>query len=228
MSTTPGTTLKVVFGNEIGRVCKSVGVDSHKVMDIFCKDTKLNLSPYYLKPGFAYGGFCLPKDTRGLNALANQHGVEVPVLQHIAASNDAHIDHAVEQITRLGKKRIGVMGVTFKAGTDDLRESPSIELISRLEKLGYQISVFDPNLVSYPLHDTDYTQANNAATASRLGNINCSSAEELIWRSDALVVANADKAFRRIAKEASLQMPVIDLVRIVEPNGNKGYQGICW
>ncbi len=220
--------LKVVFGNEIGRVCKAVGVDSHKVMDIFCEDRKLNLSPYYLKPGFAYGGSCLPKDTRGINALANRHGVDVPVLANIAASNDTHIDHAVELIAAQGVKRIGLMGVTFKAGTDDLRESPAIELIARLEKLGYQVRIYDENLVDNPLHDTDYTQADSADAASRLGKMACGSIDELVGATDALVIANSDKAFKSVAKEASMSMPVIDLVRILDGSPRPAYQGICW
>lgn len=220
--------LKVVFGNEIGRVCKALDVDSHKVMDIFCKDRKLNLSPYYLKPGFAYGGSCLPKDTRGINSLANKAGVEVPVLASIADSNNTHIDHAVELISEQGCRRIGVLGVTFKAGTDDLRESPAIELISRLEGLGHEVMIFDPNLVSAPLHDTDYTQDKSAEVASRLGSMNTATAEDLTAFADVLVVANGDKTFAPVVKGASLSMPVLDLVRIVEYGKGPGYEGICW
>ena len=138
--------LKITFGNEVGKICKALEIDSHEVMSIFCQDTKLNLSPYYLKPGFAFGGSCLPKDLRALTYKALSVDVDVPVLNAILPSNKSHAEKGLQLIMTKGKKKIGILGFAFKAGTDDLRESPMVELIERLLGKGYDLKIYDRNV----------------------------------------------------------------------------------
>src|SRR5437667_9482427 len=139
--------LKVVFANEIGNLCKKLNVDSHDVMEIFCRDEKLNLSSYYLKPGFAFGGSCLPKDVRALQYRAKQVDVDLPVISHILASNTLQIQHAVDEVLETGKKKIGLLGFSFKAGTDDLRESPMVILAEALLGKGLSLRIYDRNVL---------------------------------------------------------------------------------
>lgn len=221
--------LKVVFGNEIGRVCKAMDVDSHEVMSIFCKDTKLNLSPYYLMPGFAYGGSCLPKDTRGINHLANTLGVKIPVIKNIMKSNETHITHAKDMVEMIPGKRVGFLGITFKAGTDDLRESPAIELVKQLSDNDYEITIFDPNFTPTPLHDTDHTQTKMNDIGTMLSTMATEDGASLLNDCDMLVVTHNDDSFKAIVDQAKGKMPVIDLVRM-EKNQTQAEQisGICW
>ena len=135
--------LKVAFGNEMGTICKAEGVDSHKLMDIFCMDTKLNLSPYYLKPGFAFGGSCLPKDVRALTYRGRDNDLDLPLLNSIMPSNQSHIERSIEQVIDSGKKKVGVLGLSFKGNTDDLRESPMVRFAETLIGKGYSLRIFD-------------------------------------------------------------------------------------
>lgn len=221
--------LKVVFGNEIGRVCKAMDVDSHEVMSIFCKDTKLNLSPYYLMPGFAYGGSCLPKDTRGINHLATSLGVNIPVIKNIMKSNETHISHAKEMVEMIPGKRVGFLGITFKAGTDDLRESPAVELVKQLSESDYQMKIFDPNFTPTPLHDTDHTQAKMNDVGTMLSTLSTKDGMSLLTDCDMLVVTHNDDSFKEIIEQAKGKMPVIDLVRMEKTLSNSNQiSGICW
>ena len=138
--------LKVTFANEIGNVCKRLGIDSHEVMSIFCKDEKLNLSSYYMKPGFAFGRQEPPKDVRALQYRAKEVDLDMPVIQSILASNQLQIQHAIDQIVETGRKRIGLLGFSFKAGTDDLRESPIVILAEALLGKGYSLRIYDRNV----------------------------------------------------------------------------------
>lgn len=221
--------LKVAFANEIGRICKAMEIDSHEVMNIFCKDTKLNLSPYYMMPGFAYGGSCLPKDIRGINHLARIHGVDVPVLNNIGKSNDSHISHAEEMIDHLPGTRVGFLGVTFKAGTDDLRESPAVALIQRLIDKGYEVCLYDPNFKPEPLYNSDHSQNKPSPIRQMLSRLSRATPDELLDESDMLVVTHADESFKTFLKRVSSITPVIELVRLFEKETVDGeYHGICW
>jgi len=214
---------KVCFANEIGRLCQALNVDSHEVMDIFVKDTKLNISPYYLKPGFAFGGSCLPKDTRGIKHLAESLQIDTPLINGLNNSNDAHIDHVVEMVIKSGCQKVGICGLTFKAGTDDMRESPNETLMHRLTEHGLNVTFFDP-LVSgqYKFHSDDKT--NSAIHGKRSQNLN-----EFVEKSELLILAHDDEYSDLTCQLSSADHKIIDLVR-VQPNSDckAQYQGICW
>jgi GDP-mannose 6-dehydrogenase len=207
--------LKVAFANEIGAICRSTHVDSHELMRIFCQDTKLNLSPVYLRPGYAFGGSCLPKDLRALTYLARSHDLQVPVLEGILASNAAHKQRALNMVTALGKKRVGVLGLSFKDGTDDLRESPTVELVEQLIGKGYTVCIFDPDVAV-----TRLTGANKAFIDRELPHIASLLVEDgasLVSRCDVIV---ATKSAPRYAQALSLvrsDQHVVDLVRLYRP-----------
>ena len=219
--------LKVAFANEIGNIAKKVNVDSHSVMDIFCQDTKLNISSYYMKPGFAFGGSCLPKDVRALTYKASSLDLNTPVLTSILQSNQQQIENGIKLITEKNKRKIGILGFSFKAGTDDLRESPVVEVIERLLGKGYELKLYDENvnLASIIGANKDYI-LNQIPHISKLM---CSSIEEVVAHSEVLVIGNGDKNFKQVAEQASADKLVIDLVRVSEDAlGKEGYEGICW
>jgi GDP-mannose 6-dehydrogenase len=219
--------LKVSFGNEIGNICKELGVDSHEVMEIFCQDTKLNLSPYYLKPGFAFGGSCLPKDLRAINYKAKELDVEVPVLSAILPSNRIQIERAVNMVTRTGKKRIGVLGFSFKAGTDDLRESPMVTLIETLIGKGYQLYLYDRDVSLARLYGANREYIEREIP--HIAQLMCASVEEVVAGADVLIVGNKAEDFKKIGSLLRDDQVTIDLVRLFEKtSSDASYQGICW
>ncbi|MEW6608871.1 MAG: UDP-glucose/GDP-mannose dehydrogenase family protein [bacterium] len=220
--------LKVCFANEIGNICKQKGIDSHQVMDIFCLDTKLNLSPYYLKPGFAYGGSCLPKDLRALLYEGKKLDLTLPILDAIQKSNEYQINLTIKKILNSGKKKIGIFGFSFKAGTDDLRESPMVTLIEALIGKGYVIKIYDRNVHIARLFGANKKYIEE--TIPHIALLMCDSMEKVIEDSDVLVIGNKAEEFKQILHKMTADKIIIDLVRVfdkTEVNVGK-YDGICW
>jgi GDP-mannose 6-dehydrogenase len=220
--------LKVCFANEIGNLCKRFGIDSHEVMDIFCRDEKLNLSPSYLKPGFAFGGSCLPKDIRALQYRAKEVDVELPVISQILPSNRLQIEHAFEEVMQTGRKNIGLLGFSFKAGTDDLRESPSVILAEALLGKGLSLRIYDKNVSLAQLvgANKEYIQKQIPHLASLL----CTTIDEVIEHSEVIVIGNPSPEFAEALATATSDQIVIDLVRIPVAGSllKADYRGICW
>lgn len=218
---------KVAFANEIGNICKGVGIDSHKVMDIFCQDTKLNLSPYYMKPGFAFGGSCLPKDVRALTYKARSLDINVPLLTSLLPSNDMQVERGLKMVMDKGSRRVGILGFSFKAGTDDLRESPLVELIERLIGKGYDLRLYDKNVSIAAL-----TGANRDFILNHIPHISrlmVGSVEEVLSHADTVVIGNGASEFRGVFDRLRQGQVVVDLVRIREGCSVEGeYDGICW
>jgi GDP-mannose 6-dehydrogenase len=219
--------LKVGFANEIGNLCKGVQVDAHKVMEIFCQDQKLNLSPYYLKPGFAFGGSCLPKDVRALLYKAKTLDLSLPILSAILPSNQLQIERGLQSILDKGHRRIGILGFSFKAGTDDLRESPMVELTERLIGKGYDLRVYDRNVQLAALHgaNKDYI-LNKIPHISRLM---VPTIEEVLSHAQTIVIGNASPEFAEVPRRVSDGQTIIDFVRVCDSRTVLGvYEGICW
>src|SRR6476469_295854 len=185
--------LKVTFANEVGNLCKRLDIDSHEVMDIFCRDEKLNLSSYYMKPGFAFGGSCLPKDVRAMQYRAKEVDLEMPVIQSILASNELQIRHAIDLVIETGRKRVGLLGFSFKAGTDDLRESPIVILAEALLGKGYSLSIYDKNVSLARLMgaNKEYIEQQIPHLSRHL----CDSVEDVIANSDVIVIGNGAPEF---------------------------------
>jgi len=219
--------LKVTFGNEIGNLCKAMQIDSHEVMDIFCLDTTLNLSPYYLKPGFAFGGSCLPKDLNAISYKAKSLDLRMPLIQSIQSSNEQQIKNAVKRVMAFGKKKIGVLGFSFKAGTDDLRESPIVELIETLLGKGYSIKVYDSNVSLAKVFG-----ANKEFIETRIPHIAelmVKDISEIIDHSEVIVIGNKSPEFEDILNKVRDDQHVFDLVRISPGLKTKAnYEGISW
>lgn len=216
--------LKVVFGNEIGRICKSLNIDSHEVMRLFCMDRQLNISPYYFMPGFAYGGSCLPKDLKGLKTLAHDLYLDTPVLNAIDESNQIHLQSVISYIENVGKRKIGVLGLSFKSGTDDMRNSPVVNVIEHFHGKGYEIRIYDKNVSISRL-----LGKNKSIIAEKLPHLNVMLQDDLEdvtnW-AELLVISNKDEAFKTIQpKNGQL---VYDLARVSGIENYEGYNGLCW
>lgn len=220
--------LKIGFANEIGALARELGVDSHDVMEIFLSDTKLNISPAYLRPGFAFGGSCLPKDLRGLVHAARRHDVRVPILENVLPSNDEHIQRAFEHVAATGKRRVGVFGLAFKGGTDDLRESPLVELCERMLGKGYDLRIYDPAVVESALLGAN--RAFIEAHLPHLRDLLVDTVAEVTDHAEVLVVGKADDDVRTALGHGTA-VPVIDLVRLPDAAARRqqeGYVGLAW
>jgi GDP-mannose 6-dehydrogenase len=224
--------LKIGFANEIGTVCKALNIDSHSMMEIFMQDTRLNISAKYLRPGFAFGGSCLPKDLRALMYKVKTLDLETPLLKSIVPSNEEHIERAFQMIHGTGKKSVGILGLSFKAGTDDLRESPMVQLVERLLGKGYAIRIYDEDvsfakIIGGNRHYIDQI-------IPHVSSLLVSGADEILAHAELLVVGKETLPIREILARTHEGQQIIDLVRI-SANGHPpsenyqgNYQGICW
>lgn len=220
--------LKVCFANEVGSICKKMNIDSHKVMEIFCLDTKLNISPRYFKPGFAYGGSCLPKDLKALCTIAHDYYLKCPVLESIGESNEVKKDDVLENILQFGKKRIGFLGLSFKEGTDDLRSSPIVDIMEQLLGKGFDIKIYDRNV-----NFSKLVGANREFILEHIPLISNFISEDIngvVSGSDIIVVVNEEIGFEEILQELPKDKIIFDLVNIKFPgrSGRERYFGVAW
>jgi len=219
--------LKIGFANEIGNICKSLSIDAHEVMKIFCQDKKLNISPAYLMPGFAFGGSCLPKDLRALAYKAKMHDLALPILTSILPSNEIQVSKGVDLIVKKGHKKVGILGFSFKAGTDDLRESPMIEAIERLIGKGYDLRIFDKNVNLARLvgANRDFI-LNHIPHISRLM---VNAIDGVLDHAQTIVIGNNDPDFLGVPNQLRDGQCLVDFVRITNRRSEDGkYDGICW
>ncbi len=221
--------LKVAFANEVGVLCKEMGADAQAVTEIFTSDTKLNISPAYLTPGFAFGGSCLPKDVRAFTYRAKELDQELPLLGAIMPSNDAHIDRAIEAVLRTRRKKVGVLGLSFKAKTDDLRESPLVQLIKHLLGEGCQILIWDRDVTLGRLVGSNRQYIEDEIP--HIGSLLRNDLQEVVKGSEVIVVGTS--AFEMDALQSALRLDhvVIDLVSSKKPlkfDGRVTLDGICW
>jgi GDP-mannose 6-dehydrogenase len=219
--------LKIGFANEIGNFCKSLGLDAHKVMKIFCQDQKLNISAAYLSPGFAFGGSCLPKDLRALSYTAKMHDLDLPILTSILPSNEMQISRGLQLIVNRGHTRVGILGFSFKAGTDDLRESPLIEVIERLIGKGYDLRIYDKNV-----NVASLVGANRDFILNRIPHISklmVGDIAAVLNHAETVVIGNKDPDFAGVPERLREGQFLVDFVRITEGGSENGnYEGICW
>jgi GDP-mannose 6-dehydrogenase len=219
--------LKVGFANEIGNISKALDIDGHQVMNIFCKDTKLNLSPYYMKPGFAFGGSCLPKDVRALSYKARSLDLDTPVINAIMPSNRLQIEKGISMITSKGNNKVGVLGFSFKAGTDDLRESPLVEVIERLLGKGYELRLYDKNVKIASL-----VGANKDYILNKIPHISklmVDSVDEVLAHAQTIVIGNGSDEFQNVTDCLSEGQIIVDFVRMGDRRSDDTqYDGICW
>lgn len=217
---------KVSFANEIGNIAKSMGVDGRDVMDVMCLDNKLNISRYYMRPGFAFGGSCLPKDVRALTYRASQMDVKHPLLSSIMSSNNEQVAKAFNIVTGYGRRKISMLGLSFKANTDDLRESPLVELAELLIGKGYDLRIFDRNVDYARTHGANREYINQKIP--HLSNLMDSDLRGVVEHGDVLVVGNNDELFETVIAEVPEGKRVVDLVGFMKTTTNGVLEGICW
>lgn len=217
---------KVAFANEIGTICKAVGIDSHKVMAIFCEDLKLNLSAYYMKPGFAFGGSCLPKDLRALTHKGKSLDLDLPLLNAILPSNERQVRNGIRMILAKGGRKIGVLGFSFKAGTDDLRESPLVDVVEYLLGKGFQLKLYDRNVNLAALTGANQDYILNHIP--HIANLMVDSMDELLEFAETIVIGNSASEFRQVPDRLRPNQSIVDLVRISPATSSGAYDGIGW
>jgi GDP-mannose 6-dehydrogenase len=214
--------LKVVFGNEVGAFCRELGVDGGEMMDIFCKDSKLNISARYLKPGFAFGGSCLPKDVKAILAEVGRRGLKLPILESILSSNEVHLKRCIGMVTDAGKRKIGLVGLSFKEGTDDLRESPAVELAERLIGKGFDVRIYEPSIGPGKLHGTNLHFIERSIP--HIWKLLASNLEELMGHSEVVVVMQQISKAEDLAIFEAMRpdQTCIDLVRTLSSSATGG------
>lgn len=218
--------LKISFANEVGNICSSLGIDSHQVMDIFCKDKQLNISNYYFKPGFAYGGSCLPKDLKGLQTLAHDLYLQVPLINSIHRTNEIQMQRSISVLMKYSRHNIGFLGIGFKAGTDDLRNSPAVEMAETLLGKGFALSIYDRNVHTSELTGTNKEYINQHIP--HLSRLLVKDASALVGWADVLVVCTKEPEFIDLLSKVTGKI-IVDLVRLpIETNPTNEYIGINW
>jgi GDP-mannose 6-dehydrogenase len=220
--------VKIAFANEIGNICKSQGIDSRRVMDILCLDTQLNLSPYYLKPGFAFGGPCLPKDLRALLYHSHSQDLSLPVLEALLPSNELQIRRSFKMVKDTGRKKAGVLGISFKAGTDDLRESPMVLLIEMLIGKGFEVKIYDKNVSLARLHGSNRTYIEREIP--HIATLMRDSMDEVVNESEVIVIGNNSPEYRQVLQHVRSDQVIIDLVSMARDLTltDVRVEGICW
>ena len=221
--------VKIAFANEIGTLARELDVDAESVMEMFVSDTKLNISPIYLKPGFAFGGSCLPKDVRALNYRAKELDLKLPLFDSIMPSNEEHLARAVEMVLQTGKRKIGMLGLSFKAATDDLRESPQVQLVKRLIAEGREIQIWDDNVSLGRLigSNREYIEQ----VIPHIGLLLNANLEEVLRDAEVVVIGTRDLNWDSLKNSIRRDQEVIDLVNLEKsrrPQITSAYKGICW
>jgi len=217
--------LKICFANEIGNICKKLEIDSHKVMDLFCKDTHLNISPYYFKPGYAYGGSCLPKDMKALKTISHDHYLNSPILEAINQSNENQKKVVINMIEETGRKKLGVIGLSFKQGTDDLRYSPTVDIVEYFIGKGYELMIWDKNV-----HLSKLVGSNKEFITNQLPHLSELITDDIgivFEKSDVLLVTQNNEEIKELFLSDKSKI-LIDVIRLIDEVSIKNYHGVCW